>query len=120
VSLGLPCFLLPGGRHFITSFGNPPPPPHPPILWTCPHRCSCCCNTDCVTVILCLTVLFIILSFLENLADRRQKSIFVEFNFANIFAFKHIILEFYYKNVRLYFVRTEMTVVWRTKQMNQT
>jgi hypothetical protein len=22
VSLGLPRFLLPGGRHFITSFGN--------------------------------------------------------------------------------------------------
>jgi hypothetical protein len=24
VTLGLPRFLLPGGRHFITSFGNLP------------------------------------------------------------------------------------------------
>jgi hypothetical protein len=33
VSLGLPRFLLPGGRHFITSFGNLPSS----ILWTCQY-----------------------------------------------------------------------------------
>ena len=37
VSLGLPRFLLPGGHHFITSFGNFPPF----ILWTCPWYWSC-------------------------------------------------------------------------------
>jgi hypothetical protein len=29
------------------------------------------------------------LSFLEILTERRQESISVEFNFANVFAFKH-------------------------------
>jgi hypothetical protein len=33
VSLGLPRFLLPGGRHFRTSVGNLPSS----ILWTCPY-----------------------------------------------------------------------------------
>ena len=37
LSLGLPRFLLPGGRHFITSFGNLPSS----ILWTCPYHWSC-------------------------------------------------------------------------------
>ena len=37
VSLGLPRFLLPGGLHFITSFGNSPSS----ILWTCPYHWSC-------------------------------------------------------------------------------
>jgi hypothetical protein len=32
---------------------------------------------------------FLILSFLEILAERRQNSISVEFNFAVVFAFKH-------------------------------
>jgi hypothetical protein len=36
VSLGLPRFLLPGGRHFITSSDNLPSS----ILWTCPHHWS--------------------------------------------------------------------------------
>jgi len=34
-------------------------------------------------------IVFLILSFLEILAERRQKSISVEFNFATVFAFKH-------------------------------
>jgi hypothetical protein len=34
VSLGLPRFLLPGGRHFTTSFGNF----LSSILWICPHH----------------------------------------------------------------------------------
>jgi hypothetical protein len=37
VSLGFPRFRLPGGRHFITSFGNLPTS----ILWTCPYHWSC-------------------------------------------------------------------------------
>jgi len=37
VSLGLLHFLLLGGRHFITSFGNLPSS----ILWTCPYHWSC-------------------------------------------------------------------------------
>jgi hypothetical protein len=32
---------------------------------------------------------FLILSFLEILAERRQNSISLEFNFAIVFAFKH-------------------------------
>ena len=34
-------------------------------------------------------IVFLILSFLEILAERRQKSISVEFNFATVFAFNH-------------------------------
>jgi len=34
-------------------------------------------------------IVFLILFFLEILAERRQKSISVEFNFATVFAFKH-------------------------------
>ena len=34
-------------------------------------------------------MLFLILSFLEIRAERRQKSISVEFSFAPIYAFKH-------------------------------
>jgi len=37
VRLGLPRFLLPGGRHFITSFSNLPSS----ILETYPYHCSC-------------------------------------------------------------------------------
>ena len=37
LSLGLPRFLLPGGRHFIISFGNLPSS----ILWTYPYHWSC-------------------------------------------------------------------------------
>ena len=43
----------------------------------------------CATAVrLCLIVLFLILSFLEIRAERRQKSISVEFSFATVFAFK--------------------------------
>jgi hypothetical protein len=34
-------------------------------------------------------IVFLILSFLEILAERRQKSISVEFSFANVFVLKH-------------------------------
>jgi len=34
-------------------------------------------------------MVFLILSFLEILAERHRKSISVEFNFATVFAFKH-------------------------------
>jgi hypothetical protein len=50
VSLLLPRFLLPVGRHFITSFGNLPSS----NLWTCPHHWCCfvliLSNTDRVTL----------------------------------------------------------------------
>jgi hypothetical protein len=42
-----------------------------------------------VTFIFCFIIVFLILSFLEILAERRQKSISVEFNFAIVFPFKH-------------------------------
>ena len=42
-----------------------------------------------MTFIFCLIILFLILSFLEIQADRRQKSISVEFSFVMVFAFKH-------------------------------
>jgi hypothetical protein len=42
-----------------------------------------------VTIIFCLTKLFLILSFLEIRAEHRQKSISVEFSFATDFTFKH-------------------------------
>ena len=38
-------------------------------------------------------MVFLILSFLEIRADRRQKSISVEFSFDTIFAFKHHIID---------------------------
>jgi hypothetical protein len=38
-----------------------------------------------------IKIVFLILSFLEILAERRQKSIFVEFNFATVFVFKHLV-----------------------------
>ena len=44
---------------------------------------------DLVTFIFCLIILFLILSFLEIRAERRQKFISVEFSFATVFAFKH-------------------------------
>ena len=36
-------------------------------------------------------IVFLILSFLEILTERRQKSISVEFNFSIVFAFKHYV-----------------------------
>jgi hypothetical protein len=39
---------------------------------------------------LCLIIVFLILAFLEIFADRRQKSVSVELNFAIVFAFKHL------------------------------
>jgi len=57
-----------------------------------------CCNTDTTpisskrdlaTFMFCLIIVFLILSFLEIRADRRQKSISVEFSFGTVFAFKH-------------------------------
>ena len=46
-------------------------------------------NRDLVTFIFCLIIVFLILSFLEILAERHHKSISVEFNFAVVFVFKH-------------------------------
>jgi hypothetical protein len=48
-------------------------------------------DRDHVTFILCLIVVFLILYFLEILAEHRQQPISVEFNFANVFAFKHYV-----------------------------
>jgi len=44
---------------------------------------------DLMTFIFCSIILFLILSFLEIRAERRQKSIFVEFSFVTGFSFKH-------------------------------
>jgi len=72
VSLGLPRFLLPGGRHFVTSFGSLPSAIH----WTCPYHWSCLVlissKSDLVTFIFCLIIFFLILPFLEIRAERRQ------------------------------------------------
>ena len=46
-------------------------------------------KTDLVTFSFCLIILFLILSYLEIRAERRQKSISVELSFAKGFAFKH-------------------------------
>jgi hypothetical protein len=40
-------------------------------------------------------IVFLILSFLEILAERRQKSISVEFNFAIVFAFRRHVFAAY-------------------------
>ena len=89
MSLGLPRFLLPGGFHFIACFWSLPSS----ILWTCPYHFSCLVlissKRDLVIFIFCLIIVFLILSFLESRAERRQKSISVEFSFANTFVFKH-------------------------------
>ena len=89
VRLGLPRFLLPDGPHLGNFFGSLPSP----ILWTCPYHCSCLVlmssERDLVTFICCLIILFLILSFPEIRAERRQKSISVELSFARVFAFKH-------------------------------
>ena len=81
--------VLPGGRHFVTSFGNLPSS----ILWTCPHHLSflvlISTKTDLTTLIFCLIIVFLILSFLKIRAERRQKSISVEFSCATVFTFKH-------------------------------
>ena len=80
VSLGLPRFLLPVGRHFITSFDSLPSS----ILWTCPYHWSylvlILAKRDLVTFIFCLIILFLIVSFLEIRAELRQKSSSVEFS----------------------------------------
>jgi len=47
---------------------------------------------------------FLILSFLEIRAERRQKSISVEFSFGTVFAFKHPVYAAY--------VIVILTVVW--------
>jgi len=39
----------------------------------------------------CLIIVFLILSFLKIRAERRQKSISVEFSFATVFVFKHYV-----------------------------
>jgi len=44
---------------------------------------------DLVTFTFCLIIVFLILSFLESRAERRKKSISVEYSFATIFYFKH-------------------------------
>ena len=74
---------------FQTIFGSLPSS----IRWTCPYHFSCLVlissKRDLVTFIFCLIILFLILSFLEIRAERRQKSISVEFSFPTVFAFKH-------------------------------
>ena len=104
VALGLPRFLLPGGLHSITFFGNLPSS----ILWTCPYHFSCwvliSSKRDLVTFIFCLIIVFLILSFLEIRAQRRQKSISVEFSFATVFAFKH--------HVSAAYVFVLLTIAW--------
>jgi hypothetical protein len=47
---------------------------------------------------------FLILSFLEILAERRQKSISVEFSFATVFTFKH--------HVSAAYVIVLLTIAW--------
>ena len=49
-------------------------------------------------------IVFLILSFLEILAERRQKTISVEFNFATVFAFKH--------HVSVAYVIVLLTIAW--------
>jgi len=44
---------------------------------------------DLATFIFCVIIAFLILFFLEIRAERRQKSISVEFSFPTVFAFKH-------------------------------
>ena len=82
-------FLLPGGLHFITSFGNL----SCSILWTCPHHWSylvlISSKRDLTTFIFCLIIAFLILSFLEIRAERRQKSISVELSNGRRKMWKH-------------------------------
>ena len=65
VSLGVQSFLLPGGRHFITSFGNLPSS----ILLTCPYHWSCLVlmsfNRDLFTFVFCLIIIFLIFLILS-------------------------------------------------------
>ena len=104
VALDLPRFLLLGGFYFITFFGNLPSS----ILWTCPYHFSCwvliSSKRDLVTFIFCLIIVFLILSFLEVRAERRQKSISVKFSFATVFAFKH--------HVSAAYVIVLLTIAW--------
>ena len=51
-----------------------------------------------------LIILFLILSFLEIRAERRQKSISVEFSFATVFAYKH--------HVSAAYVIVLLTIAW--------
>ena len=65
-TFGFPRFLLPGGLHFIISFGSLPSS----ILWTCPYHFSCfvliSSKRDLVTFIFCLIIVFLILSLDRN------------------------------------------------------
>jgi hypothetical protein len=47
-------------------------------------------NRDRVTFILCLIVVFLIFSYLEILAERRQKHILMQFNFAKVYFKRHV------------------------------
>ena len=109
VSLGLPRILLPGGCHFITYFGSLPSS----ILWTWPYHWSCfvliSSKRDLVTFIFCLIIVFLILSFLEILAERRQKTISVEFNFVVVFAFKRHVSGWMYPILILYY---NIIILW--------
>ena len=76
--------------------------------WTCPYHLSCLIlvspKRDLVIFIFCLIIFFLILSFLEIRAERRQKSISVEFSFATVFAFKH--------HVSAAYVIVVLTIAW--------
>ena len=61
-------------------------------------------KTDLVTFIFCLIILFLILSFLEIRAERRQKSISVELSFAMVFTVK--------RPVSAAYVNVPLTTAW--------
>ena len=76
ISLGLPCFLLPGGHHFILSFGSLPSS----ILWTCPYHWSCLVLISSkrdLTIFIFLIIVFLIWSFLEIRAELLQKWVMI-------------------------------------------
>ena len=67
VSLGLPRFLLPGGRYFITSFGNLPYS----ILWICPYHWNIYSvimwySTECITKSTLLRAMLIYIDFITG------------------------------------------------------
>ncbi|PSN47200.1 hypothetical protein C0J52_07863, partial [Blattella germanica] len=78
VIFGRPLFLLPIGCHSKIFFGNL----SSLILFTCPNHLNCAVLISSVrdpfTFIFSLITVFLILSLLEILAERRQKSISVE------------------------------------------
>jgi len=61
-------------------------------------------NLKLTTFTFCLTIVFLILSFPEIRAERRQKSISVEFSFATVFASKH--------HVSAAYVIVRLTIAW--------